>query len=174
VAISEARQPLFGLSFFRTFETLFGSEMDFLTFKRNLHNNIVQLEMQIEQGSDCMVGFRELKTQLKGFMTMDFRAFKNSWDYESSSRLWKKYFTSIEVEVFRNQLLNTMYILEMALNARSLHLMEMQKKKRDSNEKERSTSRNEIEKLKREKEQKEREMQLKETEVIKKETEKDF
>ena len=36
VVLSEARQPLFGLSFLRTFETLFGSEMDFVTFKRNL------------------------------------------------------------------------------------------------------------------------------------------
>jgi hypothetical protein len=120
----------------------FGSEMDFVTFKRKLRNNIVQLEMQIEQGSDCMVGFRELKTQLKGFMTMDFRAFKNSWDYASACSIWKECFTSMEVEVFRDQLLNLMNILEMVLNVRSLHLREMQEKKRDSNEKERSTSGN--------------------------------
>ena len=62
MALSEARLPLWGTSFHRAFETFFGSDMDFITFKGKLLQNIFQIEKQIEEGTDCMVGLTALKT----------------------------------------------------------------------------------------------------------------
>ena len=94
--------------------------MDRLTFQRKLRENIIQLEKQIEQGSDFMVEFRALKTQFKWFVSMDFKAFLV--DYKFQSKLWRENITNMEVEAFRDQLVSRLNCLEFMLNERSLHL----------------------------------------------------
>ena len=101
-----------------TFTVFFGSDTDVLTFQRKLRENIVQLEKHIEQGSDCMAGFRALKAQFKEFMAMDFKVFKTSRDYESQSRLWRQNISSMEVEYFIDQIVSRLNYLEYELNER--------------------------------------------------------
>jgi DNA polymerase II small subunit/DNA polymerase delta subunit B len=109
--------------------------MNQITFQRKLQENIVQLEKLIEQGSDCMVVFRALKTQFKWFVTI---VFKTLIHYKYESNEWRENITSVEVEDFRDQLVSRLSSLEYVLNERSLHLsvvkeLEMQKRGRELN-----------------------------------------
>ncbi|GJT61690.1 hypothetical protein Tco_1005223 [Tanacetum coccineum] len=65
ISSGPARLPLWDRPFHRAFAIFFESRMDFITFNGKFLHNLVQIEEQIEQGSDCMVGFGALKTQLK-------------------------------------------------------------------------------------------------------------
>ena len=80
-----------------TFNAFFGTGMDRLTFQRKFRENIVQIEKQIEQGSDCMAGFRALKAQFKVFMALHFKALIH---YKYESTVWRENITSMEVEDF--------------------------------------------------------------------------